>query len=102
MSNGRCLSAHIAVKASDSDDMLREAAKRGTNEAIRLVAEASAQHVWDQATPDERNGRTSRAEFIHETGQDAMRDASQDERDTMEEYLFLVLKRRRAMALSLS
>lgn len=102
MSNGRCLSAHIAVKASDSDDVLREAAKRGTNEALRQVAEASAQHVWDQAAPHERKGGTSRAEFIHEIGQDAMRNASQDERDSMEEYLFLVLKRRRAMVTSLS
>lgn len=102
MSNGRCLSAHITVKASDSDDMLREAAKRGTNEALRLVAEASARHVWDHAAPHERIGKTSRAEFIHETGQDAMRNASQEERDSMEEYLFLVLRRRRAMAMSLS
>src|SRR5262245_4626883 len=102
MPNGRCLSAHIAVKASDSDDVLREAAKRGIDEALRQVAEASAQHVWDQATPHERYGNTSRHEFIQEAGEDAMRDAPQQERDAMEEYLFLVLKRRRAMAMSVS
>lgn len=90
------ISAHIEVKESDSDDVLREAAKRGTDEALRKVAEASAQHVWDEANPNERNPKISRAEFIEAEGRRAKDNASQEERDAMEEYLFLVLKRRRA------
>lgn len=100
MCQANCLSAHIEVRDYDSDDALRQAAKRGVNEALRKVAEASAQQVWDEAQPHERDVNTSRGEFIEEAGKDAIRNAPQEERDTMEEYLFLVLKRRRATSMS--
>jgi hypothetical protein len=94
------ISDHIEVNDSDSDDALRQAARRGTSEALRKVAEASAQHVWDEAQEHERTENTSRSVFIEEAGKEAMHNAPQKERDAMEEYLFLVLRRRRAMLMS--
>lgn len=94
------LSSHIEVTYTDSDQALRAAARRGTDEALRKVAEATAQHVWDKAQPHERDLSTSRSKFIEEAGIRAVKNAPQEEREAMEEYLYLVLKRRRATATS--
>jgi hypothetical protein len=90
------LQLNIEVEAGDSSATLRAKAQSRVQSTIRAIGEAAGEKAWKQLERTFGRPPGNKYNFVRESGEQAITNASAEERRELEEEIFERLKKQRA------
>jgi hypothetical protein len=90
------LQLNIEVEAGDSNATLRAKAQSQVQNAIRAIGEIAGENAWKQLERTYGRPDGNKYKFIRESGEQAITNASAEERREVEDVIFEQLKKQRA------